>query len=334
MDNGELISKASNVINSELGITVKNEPAWRPDLKGIVESRFHLLNISTKAALPGAVLPDFAQRGAPDYRLDAKLTLTEFTQIVIHFILNHNGRLLERHPQPLPDVLADHVPPIPLELWKWGIHNRSGSLRKMEPEALRVALAQRDRAQVTAKGIKFHNLYYQCETAEAENWFSKARIKGGWKVEIAYHPRDMEKVYWLKGPQEYEDCVRTIDSIMLYPGESLEEILWLRGRQMAQKAAYSDVSLQSEVDSSRAVDEIIQRAGQAAKTIPLEAARMKAKPREIRKNRKVEAEKLRAEKRTGRAELSKAPPEVSSKPRSMSGLDAQFWQFAEEEEDD
>ena len=103
---------------------------------------------------------------------------------------------------------------------------------------------------------------------------------------------------------------------------------------MAQKAAYSDVSLQSEVDTSRAVDEIIQRAGQAAKTIPLEAARMKAKPREIRKNRKVEAEKLRAEKRTGRAELSKAPPEVSSKPRSMSGLDAQFWQFAEEEEDD
>ena len=62
VDNGELISKASNAIISELGITVKNEPAWRPDLKGIVESRFRLLNISTKAALPGAVLPDAAQR--------------------------------------------------------------------------------------------------------------------------------------------------------------------------------------------------------------------------------------------------------------------------------
>lgn len=65
VDNGELISKASNAIIDGLGITVKNEPAWRPDLKGIVESRFRLLNLATKAKLPGSVLPDFNNAARP-----------------------------------------------------------------------------------------------------------------------------------------------------------------------------------------------------------------------------------------------------------------------------
>ena len=188
VDNGELISKASNAIIEGLGITVKNEPAWRPDLKGIVESRFRLLNLETKAKLPGSVLPDFRQRGAPDYRLDATLTLTDFTKIVIYFVLDHNRRQMERHPQPLPDILKDSVPAIPLALWQWGITHRAGSLRQMEPELLQVALSQRAQATVTPRGIKFHALFYQCETAMEENWFSTARIKRGWKIDIAYHP--------------------------------------------------------------------------------------------------------------------------------------------------
>lgn len=334
VDNGELISKASNVLISGLGITVKNEPAWRPDLKGIVESRFHLFNISTKAALPGAVLPDFAQRGTPDYRKNARLTLTKFIKLVIHFILNHNRRPMEKHPQPLPDVLADHVPPIPLELWKWGIANRSGCLRQMRPEDLEVALAQRDCAQVTARGIKFHNLYYQCETAIAENWFSSARIKGVRTVDIAYHPPNMDKIYWLKGPQKYEDCIRTEDSRALYPSGSLEEILWCQRQQEAQKSAYSDVALQSEVDSSRAFDEIIREANEEAKTNSFGSAKMKAKPGEIRKNRKEEAEKLRAgnqiEKNKCQQELIKQSPS----PEITSGFDVLFAQLSEEEEDD
>lgn len=335
VDNGELISKASDAIIFGLGITVKNEPAWRPDLKGIVESRFRLLNISTKAQLPGAVLPDFAQRGAPDYRLDATLTLTDFIKIVINFILNHNKRPLEQHPQPLPDVLADHVPPIPLDLWKWGIANRSGCLRQMRLEDMQVALAQRDSAHVTPKGIKFHNLYYQCKTAIEENWFSSARIKGGWKVDIAYHPKNMDKIYWLKNPQNYEDCTRTRDSGGLYhQGDSLDEILWLQRRRGAQKSAYSDVALQSEVDSSRAIDEIIRQANEKNKMICFETARSKAKPGEIRKNRKAEAEMIRRENQAETGEHLEKPIKRSSSPKSTSGYDVLFAQFSEEEEDD
>ncbi len=104
VDNGELISRASNVLISNLGITVKNAPAWRPDLKGIVESKFRLLNIDLKAKMPGAVYPDFNARGGTDYRLDAKLNLTDFTKLVIHFILHYNGQQKAEHPQPFGDV--------------------------------------------------------------------------------------------------------------------------------------------------------------------------------------------------------------------------------------
>ena len=269
VDNGELISKASNAIIDGLGITVKNEPAWRPDLKGIVESRFRLLNLATKAKLPGSVLPDFQQRGAPDYRMDAILTLTEFTQVVIHFILEHNSRSMGQHPQPMPDLLKDNVPPIPLALWRWGIRYRAGNLRQVAPELLQIALSQRDQATVTARGIKFHSLYYQCPTALTENWFSKARTKHSWKIDIAYQPNAMDCIYWLKGNGTHEVCVRTGDSSQLYIGNTLEEIDWLQQQQKIQKAAYTDISLQSSIDSSTAIDEIIAKAEAAKKTIPL-----------------------------------------------------------------
>lgn len=334
VDNGELISKASNAIISGLGITVKNEPAWRPDLKGIVESRFRLLNLATKAKLPGSVLPDFRQRGGHDYRLDATLTLTEFTQIVIHFILDHNNRQMEQHPQPLPDVLKDGVPPIPLALWKWGISHRAGSLRQMEPESLRVALSQRGNATVTAKGIKFHSLYYQCPTAMEENWFSTARVKHSWKIKIAYHPNAMERIYWLKDNGEHEDCVQTEDSRSRYAGATLEEIDWLQQRQKKQKAAYSDLSLQSNVDSGAAIDAIIRNAKADAKTVPIESVRRSLRASEIRKNRRAEAAKLRDKaEETEEASPQQDSVEETDSLRSTSAYDAMFAGFLDDEED-
>lgn len=296
VDNGELISKASNSIISGLGITVKNTAAWRPDLKGIVESRFRLLNINVKAVLPGAVLPDFNERGGDDYRLDSTLNLTDFTKIIINFILNHNHRMMDKHPQPLPDVLAAHVPSIPIELWNWGIVNRTGVLRTMNMEDMSVALSQTANALVMERGIKFNNRHFECSTASKQNWFATARIKGSWKIDIAYRPCDMQKIYWLKGPHEYEVCVRTPDSIEQFPGETFEEIIWAQKQFSKQKASYADINLQSDVDSNRAVDNIIKEAKARKKVLSYTASKNKAKPGQIRKNRKAENEWLKKQK--------------------------------------
>ena len=265
------------------------------------------------------------------------MTLTDFTKIVIYFVLDHNRRQMERHPQPLPDILKDSVPAIPLALWQWGITHRAGSLRQMEPELLQVALSQRAQATVTPRGIKFHALFYQCETAMEENWFSTARIKRGWKIDIAYHPSAMERIYWLKKNGEPEECTQTEDSRSRYSGDTLEEIDWMQRRQKQQKAAYGDISLQSNIDSSKAIDEVIQNANREKKTIPFEPVKQREQARKIRENRKAEVAKLRAA--TEETEDAAVQPEQdrpekeSGTLRSTSAYGALFARFLEDEED-
>ena len=63
---------------AELGVTIVNLPSYRPELKGIVEKFFDLIQDSFKPYLKGkgVIDPDFQERGAHDYRKDACLTLS------------------------------------------------------------------------------------------------------------------------------------------------------------------------------------------------------------------------------------------------------------------
>ena len=68
---------------SELGVTIINLPSYRPELKGIVEKFFDLVQSYYKTFLKGkgVIEPDYQQRGAHDYRLDACLTMDDFLKI-------------------------------------------------------------------------------------------------------------------------------------------------------------------------------------------------------------------------------------------------------------
>ena len=74
---------------AELGVTLINLPAFRPDLKGAVEKLFDLVQCIYKDALKGkgVIMPDFQERGSHDYRKDACLTLEEFERIVVRCII-------------------------------------------------------------------------------------------------------------------------------------------------------------------------------------------------------------------------------------------------------
>ena len=337
VDNGELISKASNAIIENLGITVKNEPSWRPDLKGIVESRFRLLNIREKSRLPGAVLPDFSQRGGHDYRMDAKLNLTQFTQVVIHFVFEHNKRVMREHPQPLPDVMKDGVPGIPIELWKWGIVNRTGLLRQMSYDAMNVALSERGKARVTSRGINFKGLLYECQSATEQNWFAIARNKKSWLIDIAYQPRNLSQIVLLSGGKQFEICKRTKDSALSYMDLSLEEYEWQQGQNREQKAQYAETMLQSEIDHNAKIEEIIQQAEQDSKVMSFERKRREMTTKKIKENRKKEVERMRQDKET-KSTLNDAPIEsaIPKTPEPTTAYDygSVFAGFAEEEDDD
>ena len=146
----------------------------------------------------------------------------------------------------------------------------------------------------------------------------------------------MKKIYWISDSHTYEECIRTRDSSEIYSIEPLEEILWLQNRQKVQKAVYSDLSLQSEVDSAREIEGIIREAESNRKVVPFDTAKMKAKPNEIRKNRKEENKRFQKLKTDEKISPEQAEPrEVSDQmPKSSYGYSDFFAQLADEDDDE
>ncbi|MBR0695332.1 DDE-type integrase/transposase/recombinase [Bradyrhizobium lablabi] len=207
-DKGELAScDLGQRIVDTLNIQIGNAASGRADLKAIVERRFGIVPTIFSPFIPGYVEKDFGQRGVRDYRLDAKLTLREFTKFMIRAVLEHNGEAVTEIKTPAPMTTAG-MGPVPLERWKWGIENRSGKLRRLEVDHVALNVMPRDRARVTEKGIRFRGGFYTCATARREEWFSRARIKGTWSEIICFDPRSLDKMYLLNRtlPGGFETC--------------------------------------------------------------------------------------------------------------------------------
>ena len=158
-DRGELESKAADTLVNALGVRVENAPPYRADMKGIVERHFNTINGTTVAFLPGHVKKEGMAHGNEDYRLAAKLDVHQLTEIIINSVLQHNNFHLLKGFKCAPEMSADNIAPIPLQIWNWGIANRFGSLRSFPEETVKLALMPSDKASVTEKGIRFKGLF-------------------------------------------------------------------------------------------------------------------------------------------------------------------------------
>lgn len=192
-DRGELLSEQADRLADILGMEVENTPPYRADWKGVVERRFRLLPAKFSADVDGYVEKDFKQRTGPDYRLDATLTLHEFTKIAIHCVLEHNATPVGGYPLENA-MIVEGVPAIPNQLWNWGIKKRMGALVRHSESKLLFALLPVASATVTAKGISFLGRNYYALDVDQRGWFSKARSKGRFKVDISYHPHNLDTI--------------------------------------------------------------------------------------------------------------------------------------------
>ena len=194
-DRGEFEGyNADNLVNS-LGIRIHNTGPYRADWKGIIERHFGIANEKVIKFTPGYI-PRPRQRGDPDYALKAVLTLDELRKLLICHILHFNMNNYLKAYRKDEFMIADHVERYPIDIWNWGIINRSGYLRSRSQEIVRLNLLPRKQVSVTAHGIHFAGeLYYTCDLALQEGWFERARIRGDWKTEIAYEVRSMNHIY-------------------------------------------------------------------------------------------------------------------------------------------
>jgi putative transposase len=221
-DRGELHSKQAGRVAEELNIHLVNTPPYRADLKAFVERMHRSLKDELISQLPGAILKE-TQRGERDPRLDAALTLQEFRALVIQWVLEHNRKIVEGM-RTTEFILKNRLEARPVVLWEWGTRYRSGKLRVMDANVIRLHLLPTESASVTPKGIRFRQAFYTCERALTEQWFVRARAGGGWKVDVSFDPRDAGVLFLRPvGQNGFEQC-RLIDSNSFYAHHSWADI--------------------------------------------------------------------------------------------------------------
>jgi hypothetical protein len=255
-DRGEFEGYSVEGLINNLGIAIENTPPYRGDLKGIVERSFRTLNTKLKHKTPGAIMKEFGHRGDRDYRLDATLTLEEFTKIYIQLVINHNNTIVDKYPMQ-KEMLTAGITPIPVKLWEWGIENKKGSLRTIDRELMRLNVLPKGKANVSRAGIKFKGLLYGSKKALVEQWFINNKVRN---VPIMYDPRNMSNIYIPEvDGRSYEKCY-LLEGSMQFSAAVLEEVVFMQEleRELIEKQKQEE--LQSGVDLEKEIESIVKQA--------------------------------------------------------------------------
>ena len=141
---------------TELGVTIQNLPAYRPELKGQVEKFFDLIQSEYKKHLKGkgVIEPDYRERGAHDYRKDACLTMRDFETVILRCILYYNSqRIIENFPY-TEEMLQEEVKPFASSIFEWGKQKEGVNLIPVSKEELILTLLPRTTGKLTRFGLR------------------------------------------------------------------------------------------------------------------------------------------------------------------------------------
>jgi len=292
-DRGELEGKNIESLITAFGIKILNTSPYRGDMKAIIERYFKTLNEHTKPFMPGVIKSQYRERGEQDYRLSASLDLNQFTQIIIKCILYHNNHHYLINYTRNEDMIADGVEPIPKLIWQWGIANRTGRLRTVNEDILKLNLLPNDKATVTMHGIKYKGMLYGSKTSLKERWFEKARNSGTWKVNICYDPRDMSYIYIKQdNGRDFDKCF-LLEHQSRYKGKSIDEINYLLEYERIQAKASKKEELQKKVNLLDDIERIVEQAKNETKNEVKEGVSKKKRIQNIRDNRNFEKQQER-----------------------------------------
>ena len=239
---------------SELGVTIINLPSYRPELKGIVEKFFDLVQSYYKPYLKGkgVIELDYQHRGAHDYRLDACLTLEDFCKVILRCIVHYNSKRKLSSVSYTQDMLDNQVKPYPNELWNYGKAQLGANLISVDCEKLRMALLPRTTGTFSRKGLSANGLRYKCEG------YTEQYLKGGTCI-VAYDPDNVTSVWLLENSKYIKfDLIES-----QFRNKSLSEVENIQTKIKELKSADEDKTIQAEIDLSRHISAI----GNTAKQI-------------------------------------------------------------------
>ena len=242
---------------TELGISVTNLPAYRPELKGQVEKFFDLMQSEYKKHLKGkgVIEPDYQERGARDYRKDACLTIHDFETIILRCILYYNSQRIVGNFPYTKEMISDGVKPYAASIFEWGRKQPGADLIKVSKEKLIQVLLPRTEGRFSRYGLKINGMRYHAEG------YTEEYLKGG-VVTVAYNPENVSRVWLLEDGtfQPFELIERRFD------GKTLEDVEMLKaGCNEIIKNAASE-NLQARIDLAKHIQDISGRAGKSEDT--------------------------------------------------------------------
>lgn len=232
---------------AELGVTVVNLPAYRPELKGAVEKFFDLVQDTYKPYLKGkgVIEPDYQERGSHDYRKDACLTMADFEKIILRCIIYYNSkRLIENYPY-TDAMLSAQIQPFACNIWEWGKLQEGANLIAMEKEQIILTLLPRTRGKFSRSGLKVNNMRYKHEN------YTEKYLSGG-EVMVAYNPEDVSFVWLI----EKGSFIRFELIESRYRDKNLSEVEILKENQKAIIKAAASENIQAKIDLASYIEMI------------------------------------------------------------------------------
>lgn len=188
--NGSHLADATNMI-------IENTGSGRSDAKGVVEKHLDIVQDAFSGDIAGKSTKASAKKaGAIDGRLTACLTLAEIEEIIISEIILRNN-VHEMSGYDCEADMPDDMLLTPINVWNWGIENRTGFFENADEERIKIAVLPKATASVSTKGVKFNGLYYFSDELEKLGWFLRVRNNSTRpsSVEVLYDPMLVNQVH-------------------------------------------------------------------------------------------------------------------------------------------
>lgn len=287
-DRAEMLGKDSFEHATRVGTQLKIAATARGDMKSIVERRFGIANEELHF-LPGTTLGELRKRGEPDYRLDAAMTLTAVTKILIEKVLEHNKfndfkDILTR------DLIQHDLMATPQNYWNFYTARYQSGLKVYSENHFIALLMNRGEASVRDQGIIFRELRYSCQKAIDEDWPTRALQSGSWKVECRYDESWSTDIF-IREPngKEFLRC-KLIPAHRTYADLTEMEVQFVKEWQNAKSE--SPNYDHNKIQRSKRTNEIIKEEVKLTRATA-DTKSKRAKIADIRMNRKEHLERER-----------------------------------------
>ena len=238
---------------TELGVRMVNLPPYRPELKGIVEHAFELIQNLYKPHLRGVIRPDFQERGGRDYRRESGMISIETLEVILlRCILYYNNSRLLGEQVLTKNMIESGVEPTANAVWRWSCAQPGANLISVDAGELKRTLLPRTEGKFTRRGLVVHKQRYR----HCEGKFTERYLNGG-KATVAYDPDDISCVYLVESGlyTRFELILKVYDNL------SLDEVMELQAQQQAAKKSAQPKKDQALIDLVASIETITNTRG-------------------------------------------------------------------------